>query len=538
MKLLSLVFLSLCLPLSAADRAALLICNHKYQHPDSFRPIPAAVADLTTMQKALGATGFAPGDIADYYDLKSAEMKQVVTAFAKKYAGTPEVVVYISSHGLAAGTQNFLAGVDTDLNPGDKLKALRTLWGDNENVYELEKAKLARQLFGERCCPLSVIVEALEGMSTDPEHCKIIILDACRTEIGDIGQFSKAPLLAGLGEGFAPVEPPSGMSFGFAAKAGQPSISNEDLSTTTPSLFTGVFAQRIQQPGSLDEIFRDVRNTVETASQQIAQRHPRARITKQSPFLTSDLRRSFAFVKGIVPRAKVVAGGTPQTATKDAPFINSLKMEFVPVAAAPGLLFSRWETRVADYEAFCRATGRGAHEKPDFPQGDDHPVVNVSFDNAQVFCTWLSERDGVRYRLPTDHEWSCAVGLGARENSAASPKSKDGGVKNVYPWGTTWPPPAGAGNFSSSLKPDSFENTSPAGKFKPSPDGLYDLSGNVWEWCDSFYEAGEEYRVLRGGSWYDIVSTSLLSSARNYDHPTSRYGGLGFRLVLEVGSGG
>ena len=75
MKLLSLVLLSWCLPLSAAplaSRAALLICNHKYQHPESFRPIPAAVADLTTMQKALGATGFAPGDIAHPHAASSA----------------------------------------------------------------------------------------------------------------------------------------------------------------------------------------------------------------------------------------------------------------------------------------------------------------------------------------------------------------------------------------------------------------------------------------------------------------------------------
>ena len=319
MKLLSLVFLSLCLPLSAADRAALLICNHKYQHPDSFRPIPAAVADLTTMQKALLATGFAPGDIVGYCDLKSAEMKQVVVDFAKKYAGTPEVVVYISSHGLAAGTQNFLAGVDTDLDAGEKLKALRTRYGDNEGVFDLEKDKLTRELFGERFCPLSVIVDALDGMSADPEHCKIIVLDACRTEVGDIGKFSKAPLLEGLPEGFAPVEPPSGMSFGFAAKAGQPSISNEDQSTTTPSLFTGVFARRIQQPGTLEDIFREVRNTVETTSQQIAQRHPREKITKQSPFLNSDLRRPFAFVKGNMPRTKVVPEPAlrPQALTRD-----------------------------------------------------------------------------------------------------------------------------------------------------------------------------------------------------------------------------
>lgn len=122
------------------------------------------------------------------------------------------------------------------------------------------------------------------------------------------------------------------------------------------------------------------------------------------------------------------APGAPNVA----PFINTLKMELVPVEVTPGVLWSRWETRVRDYEAFWRETNRD-HKKPDFAQGDDHPVVNVTFNDAKAFCTWLSEKEGRTYRLPTDHEWSCAVGIGAQEDAAASPKAKEEGIKGVYP---------------------------------------------------------------------------------------------------------
>ena len=79
-------------PPAGPQRAALLIGNHLYQNPNSFRPIPAAVADLKVMKAALLATGFAAEDITVLADQTSKQMKDAVAAFARKYAGTPEVV--------------------------------------------------------------------------------------------------------------------------------------------------------------------------------------------------------------------------------------------------------------------------------------------------------------------------------------------------------------------------------------------------------------------------------------------------------------
>jgi formylglycine-generating enzyme required for sulfatase activity len=203
-------------------------------------------------------------------------------------------------------------------------------------------------------------------------------------------------------------------------------------------------------------------------------------------------------------------------------------------------LFCIWETRVQDYQAFADATGR-SWEKPSFEQGPTHPAVNVSWDDAKAFCEWLTQKErqegrlgeGLAYRLPTDAEWSVAVGLTGETGD--TPKEKDAKTKDVYPWGNQWPPPNGAGNYGKSLNVDSFENTSPVGSFAANEFGIYDLGGNVWEWCEDFYDGQSGGRVLRGGSWGYYDPGNLLSSNRFFFTPDLRYGSNGFRVVLVAG---
>ena len=227
-------------------------------------------------------------------------------------------------------------------------------------------------------------------------------------------------------------------------------------------------------------------------------------------------------------------------ATKEDPFVNSLGMKFVPVPGT-GVLFSIWETRVKDYQVFVEATKR-EWEKPFFGQGPTHPAVNVSWEDATAFCGWLTgleRKEGMitasqRYRLPTDLEWSAAVGL--EKESGETPEARSMEVKGVYPWGTKWPPPQGAGNYHPSLKVDEYKYTSPVGSFEPNRYGIYDLGGNVWEWCEDWYNAAKLYRVLRGASCVNDGPDSLLSSYRGYYSSEGRYDGRGFRCVLVVES--
>jgi formylglycine-generating enzyme required for sulfatase activity len=214
-------------------------------------------------------------------------------------------------------------------------------------------------------------------------------------------------------------------------------------------------------------------------------------------------------------------------------------MVFIPVPECEPL-FCIWKTRVQDYEVMVAATGR-AWEKPAFVQGPTHPAVNVKWEDAKAFCSWLTQRERATgvigrkdfYRLPFDDEWSLAVGLGHEEGN--SPKEKDGRIAGVFPWGTEWPPPRGAGNFDPKLNVDDFPYTSPVGSFNPNAYGLYDMAGNAREWCEDFFSAGSQRRVVRGSSWFDTPALTLQSCRRALtpaDRHDNQYDYFGFRCVL------
>jgi serine/threonine protein kinase len=222
---------------------------------------------------------------------------------------------------------------------------------------------------------------------------------------------------------------------------------------------------------------------------------------------------------------------------------NSLGMVFVPVAGVESL-FSIWKTRIQDYQTMVDATGHW-WEKPNFAQGPIHPAVNIRWEDAKDFCNWLTQRERTAgviggnqfYRLPSDKEWSLAVGLA--EEPGNTPKEKDSKIQGVYPWGKAWPPPRGAGNYGADLNIDDFAFTSPVGTFSPNAYGLYDLGGNTREWCEDEYTPGSRRRVVRGGAWFDNPPGSLLSSRRlmtPMERHDNRYDYFGFRCVLVTGN--
>jgi formylglycine-generating enzyme required for sulfatase activity len=244
-------------------------------------------------------------------------------------------------------------------------------------------------------------------------------------------------------------------------------------------------------------------------------------------------------------------------------------MKFVPVPGTQ-VLFCIWDTKVEDYSAFVDATGNdttggmwslgqdgwkqlgATWKEPGFSQGPTHPVVGVSWYDATAFCAWLTTRErrsgvlpaGASYRLPTDQEWSIAVGLDSE--SGTTPEEKDSKV-TVFAWGTMWPPPLGAGNYCGEEAKignepegliviedyyDGYPRTSPVGSFPPNKYGLYDMVGNVWQYCENWYNPEKIFRVLRGASWYDSDPKRILASFRRLHTPDRRGADAGFRCVL------
>jgi serine/threonine protein kinase len=228
---------------------------------------------------------------------------------------------------------------------------------------------------------------------------------------------------------------------------------------------------------------------------------------------------------------------------------NSLGMRFAPVG---DVFFSVWQTRVKDFEAFAKAVNlkSTAWRGPGFRQGPDHPVVNVTWNEALAFCKWLTDKEHKEgtlpanqfYRLPYDLEWSKAVAL--PDESGKTAEARDMGVPDVYPWGTAWPPPKGAGNYTGeetgsdvAIKgyDDGFAWTSPVGSFPPNKFGLYDMGGNVWQWCMDSWNSESKAKVLRGASWYNgALKLSLLSSCRVHAAPDSSTDNYGFRIVRAI----
>jgi formylglycine-generating enzyme required for sulfatase activity/cyclophilin family peptidyl-prolyl cis-trans isomerase len=243
----------------------------------------------------------------------------------------------------------------------------------------------------------------------------------------------------------------------------------------------------------------------------------------------------------------------PAAVPSPAQLQNSLGMKFNPVKGVDGVLFSVYETRNRDYRQFKPGYDSGTHYdgRSHKLNGDDQPVVNVSWEDVKAFCLWLTakeRREGKirvdqEYRMPKDWEWSVAVGL--NEPRDASPKDNNRKIKDVYPWNGgagQWPPPAGAGNYHGTevagewgkMKEyrDDYPVTAPVGSFAANANGLYDLGGNVAEWCEDFYEGQSGRRILRGGAWYGGGTNFLLSSARIITDADFRDNSDGFRVVL------
>jgi len=184
---------------------------------------------------------------------------------------------------------------------------------------------------------------------------------------------------------------------------------------------------------------------------------------------------------------------------------------------------------------------------PGFPQTDTHPVVHVSWNDAHQFTIWLSRKEAVEYRLPTEAEWEYACRAGSTTwYSNGNDPEKLAIIGNIADPTTLAEFPEWTGAITSS---DGQLYTAPVASFQPNAFALYDLHGNVWEWCqdrydyeayttrtgttvDPFVEFGVN-RLLRNGGW-TTYPENVRAAARSGDAPNYRFASLGFRVARSI----
>ena len=174
----------------------------------------------------------------------------------------------------------------------------------------------------------------------------------------------------------------------------------------------------------------------------------------------------------------------------------------------------------------------------------NHPVIHVSWNDASEYCKWLSIKTGKSYRLPTEAEWEYAAGNGSKHTK--------------YSWGLSDPSGKNGGNVADESAKQKFGNltifngyddgyifTAPVGSYNPNDFGLYDMTGNVWEWCSDWYgseyyksglsnnpkgPSNGNYRILRGGAW-SYSPNSCYTACRLRNNPGYRSLNDGFRVA-------
>jgi formylglycine-generating enzyme required for sulfatase activity len=197
---------------------------------------------------------------------------------------------------------------------------------------------------------------------------------------------------------------------------------------------------------------------------------------------------------------------------KDTPLSKTNVNNMVLIKGCPSgdFYLSKYEVTNKDYCQYVFS-----HENP----GDSLPVVNVSWEEAAAYCKWLSSNTGKNYRLPTESEWEYACRAGS---------------KTDYYWGENMDMKTGDSPITSNYcwyKSNSSDKVHPVGQKLPNTWGLYDMIGNVAEWCSDYHDFYPYLRSICGGSCLDSpwFFRSVILHLAKFDW---RYNYIGFRVVM------
>ncbi|GAA4418523.1 hypothetical protein GCM10023187_52020 [Nibrella viscosa] len=493
-------------PAGTERRLALVIGNKDYQH---VRSLKNPLNDAQDMSRALETLGF------EVNTVPNADYRTMVTAlnrFRDKLTGTDVALVYYAGHGLSYNGKNYLLPIDTQIRC----------------LEELEEYGIS-------------LNRILSDLATRQVRNSFVFLDACRNlpDLKSCEQNSRE-LTAGL---VRPTNNPRGSMVVFATREGSTA---DDNVTARNGLFTEALLQFLTKPNlGIRTILDKTAEVVEAKSggRQTPGRYDELRgefvfvikPSEETPSLLPSTTRPQKFLELPFADLVYVPGGTFQMGdTRNEGFENEKPVHTVTVSS---FLMGKYEVTQRQWEAIM---GSNPSHFKDCP---DCPVERVSWEDVQVFLQKLNARTGGQYRLPTEAEWEYAGGGGA-----VAKRSRFGNGQDVLD-------PAQA-NFDGSerykevysVAGEYREKTVQVGSFGANPLGLYDMAGNVREWCQDWYgsdyyarssshnpagPATGTYRVSRGGSWINRPQFCR-SAFRFNDAPAARSDYVGFRVVSPV----
>jgi len=236
----------------------------------------------------------------------------------------------------------------------------------------------------------------------------------------------------------------------------------------------------------------------------------------------------------IVPDMTIVPAGRAWIGSADAD--PDAKPNEHPAAWVdlPAFAIARTPVTVEEFTRFVQAGGARPRrswggDRPPAGYGR-HPAVNIGWDDADAYCAWLARHTGLAFRLPSEAEWECAARAGTTTRFSYGDDTNYTRLADHAWYGIN-------GNLTAH----------PVGQKLPNPWGLYDIEGNVWEWCLDWYGSSLPggtvtdplgpgpsalgWKVMRGGA-YDFWTTDSRSAKRGFFHPALNDSDLGFRIVL------
>lgn len=499
------------LPIDASRRVALVIGNGSYRSQALANP----AADARAIGRALQEAHFETQVLVDADRMTTI---RALETFRQRLRGAGVGLFYFAGHGVQMDGQNYLIPVDADMTSEDQVKY---------NTLRLD--------------------DVLGTLDQGGTPAKIVILDACRNNPFERGR--------GTGGGLAAVSTVAqGTLIAYATGPGRVALDGTEGGN---GLYTTHLLRGMRTPGlPIEEVFKRTRASVAAASQG-----------RQVPWESTSLTGDLTFLPGratspgtTVQVAQVAdssaARGVPRVPTVGEVFRDCERcpeMTVVPAgsfvmgapADEPGRQISegpqqritvarpfavgRFEVTFDEWEA-CLLDGGCDRWPQDQGWGRGrHPVVDVSWEDAQRYLAWLSRRSGRQYRLLSEAEWEYA----ARAGSTAA-----------RPWGAT-PGTQRAQCRDCGGEPDA---TREVGAFPANAWRLHDVMGNAWEWVEdcetpdlhdvphdgSAQHAGDcAHRGVRGGGW-STAARGIRSATRSFYPVSRRDATIGFRVAATL----